>query len=233
MWTRVKQIFSDVFPPCQNCDTSSADIFCSKCLEALAFKKICKTCGRFLNADGLEECVPCRGESKPWKSLHISFTYAGGVEKWLHDIKDAHRYERFRELKRKHLPLEFLELAKTADAFVPVSSDPLHTKQRQFDSALLLAERLQNLCGVFVEQGVFRRTPFLQSQRGLVEEMRKTFLRQTVSVSESAGRISGKRVILVDDVMTTGASIRVHAELLRNRAEEVHVFCLARTPKYV
>jgi len=219
-------VLQEILPACQNCDKGSFDLFCARCLGELKFKDACKTCGTYPLSSGLNECLPCSKKKKIWDYHYLSFKYEEGVRSWLLDIKDHLRTERIRDLNLQHLPV----LNENYDAIVHVSSDPNNTRRRLFDSSLIFARRLSVLWGIPLLPNIFERIPFLASQRDLDSELRKRYLSRTVRL-KALPLQKHKRLLLVDDVMTTGASLEVHARLLRPLAEEIGVYCLARALK--
>jgi len=219
-------VFQEILPACQNCNEGSFNLFCARCLGALKFKEACKTCGTYPLGSGLNECLPCSKKKKIWDYHYLSFKYEEGVRSWLLDIKDQLKTERMRELSLEHLPV----LNENYNAIVYVSSDPNNTRRRLFDSSFIFAKRLSFLWKIPLLENIFERTPFLASQRDLDSELRKRYLSQTIRLRAPPTQ-KYKRLLLVDDVMTTGASLEVHARLLRPLAEEIGVYCLARALK--
>jgi predicted amidophosphoribosyltransferase len=217
-----------LLPACGNCENPSWDLFCEGCFEKLQFRRACSRCGRAPLTEHLSECIPCSELSKDWEETWISFFYEGGVRNWILEWKDFQRPERIRELKIEHLPC--LD-TRSYEVLVPVSSDPHRTRKRFYDPTLLLAKRLSHLWKIPVFEGAFRRQEFLQPQKELSAEVRKKFLKKVVSASMSLRTRRFKRVLLVDDIMTTGATLEVHSRLLSPFANRIDVFCLARALK--
>ncbi|WP_021029118.1 amidophosphoribosyltransferase [Litchfieldella anticariensis] len=112
------------------------------------------------------------------------------------------------------------------EALVGVPLHPLKARQRGFDQAGWIATRLSKRLGVPCYQAVRKRmTP---SQRGLTRRERQTNLRHSFSVTTALPA----RVALVDDVMTTGATLEeLTRACLSAGAQEVEVWAVARTPK--
>jgi len=221
---------SSFWPSCQNCDRPSKSLFCTSCAESLTFQNACVECGRILLAPKLLKCIPCAMEKRRWNSLSIAFFYLDGVQRFIREIKDLGRPERFRELSQDLLPPP----PGDCDLIVAVSSDPLHDKKRLFNPAEALAKHLSQIWKIrFQKSSIFHREPFLQSQRELDRETRMRFLKRVVRLHPERPRQNQrfKRVLLVDDVMTTGATLEIHSRLLQKISDEVHIFCLARTIK--
>jgi predicted amidophosphoribosyltransferase len=221
-----KNFWRELLPPCENCQNPSRSLFCEDCFEILRFHNACLDCGHSPLISKESICLECSLKSKPWNNTYCSFIYEAGVKSWIQDIKDNYRVERFKELCLEQLP----NFKNKYDVLIPLSSDPTNIQKRQFDVAEKLASHLSRLLNISVYKGAFKRLPFLQSQRKLSGKLRQTYLQQTLSLAMPGG-ISWERALLVDDVMTTGASLRVHAELLAPRAQILDVYCLARALK--
>ena len=122
------------------------------------------------------------------------------------------------------------ELLEGADALLPV---PLHWRRlwaRRFNQAAALAGTISELCGVPVLHGVLKRVRATPQQVGLSKPERATNVQGAFRVpAEQKVEIAGKRVVLIDDVLTSGATVDTCARaLLRAGAAHVDVLVFAR-----
>ena len=122
------------------------------------------------------------------------------------------------------------ELLGDADVIVPV---PLHRRRlwaRRFNQAALLADAVGRRAGVKVDPFLLRRRRHTKPQVGLSRAERLTNLSGAFQVAEEAkARLQGSRVLLVDDVLTTGSTANLAAKaLLRAGAGAVDVLVFAR-----
>ncbi len=113
-----------------------------------------------------------------------------------------------------------------ADALVVIPSDPLQTKRRLYDHAKHLGSFLSKRLKI-PRLDLLNRSAFISSQKELSREDRLWVLRQTLNKNLMAQRF--RRLLLVDDILTTGASILRAAELLAPLCDELGVYCIART----
>lgn len=121
-------------------------------------------------------------------------------------------------------------LAVGADMIVPVPLYRWRLWRRRYNQAALLAHALGRQVGVPVVPDLLIRHRATPSQGGLGRSGRQRNVRGAFAVrSAGAGRIRGARVILVDDVLTTGATVAECARVLRRQgAATVDVVTLAR-----
>ena len=117
------------------------------------------------------------------------------------------------------------------DLLIPV---PLHHKslmQRGFHHTAFIAKRVAATLGIRANL-LLKKQQHTPAQHQLSLEARRTNLRDAFALySDAEELIAGKRVVLLDDVMTTGSTLREVASLVRQCApSEISVWVVARTP---
>jgi ComF family protein len=122
------------------------------------------------------------------------------------------------------------ELLKDADALVPV---PLHWRRlwtRRFNQSALLAKSIAHEAGITVTDGALKRVKATVQQVGLSQAERTLNVQGAFRVPpEHKAAIAGRRLILVDDVLTSGATSDACARaLLRAGAQSVDLLVFAR-----
>jgi ComF family protein len=114
------------------------------------------------------------------------------------------------------------------DGIIPI---PLHSKrlrQRGFNQASLMAKPIADRLGIPVRHGILERSRWTQPQVGLTRNQREGNVRRAFRVRDPDG-VAGRRWLLLDDVYTTGSTLRETALVLKkNGASEVHVIVFAR-----
>ncbi len=125
--------------------------------------------------------------------------------------------------------LQQREPLNSADLIIPVPLHPERERERGFNQASVVARELSGLSGLRMdEHSVGRRVHTERHRAGMDAKARRRSVANAFAVRH-ADLISGRRVLLVDDVFTTGATVSACAAVLKeNGAEEVFVLTLAR-----
>ncbi|MDR2745533.1 MAG: ComF family protein [Desulfovibrio sp.] len=114
------------------------------------------------------------------------------------------------------------------DALVAVPQHPVHLRRRGFNQAHEIAKALHRRAGIPLRADLLRRTAAHIPQTGLSAAARR---RNTRQMFEAAPQVRDLALWLVDDVMTTGVTLRAAARALRGGgAREILVLIVARTP---
>lgn len=117
---------------------------------------------------------------------------------------------------------------ETPDHIVPVPLHPKKLRQRGFNQALLLARSFFPGERKKIRSDILVKIRETESQTGLSGTERRKNLRNAFQVKNS-GAVSGKKLLLVDDVYTTGTTVRECARMLMKAgAVNVDVLTLAR-----
>jgi ComF family protein len=154
--------------------------------------------------------------------------YDGVLRSLIHGMKFLDRHE-VTPLFGRMLAEAARDLAPDADVIVPTPLSRARLASRRFNQAAMLAQALGRETGLPVELMALRRTRSTASQVGLGVAGRQSNVEGAFAVaSRRRGRIAGKRVLLVDDVITTGATAGACAVALKQAgATGVDVVALA------
>jgi ComF family protein len=115
------------------------------------------------------------------------------------------------------------------DLIMPVPLHPSRLREREYNQSLLLADRLNRRLGGMLSYDNLQRTRRSVPQTELSRAARLKNLRRTFTVSRPA-EVAGKRILLIDDVLTTGTTVNECAKALRRAgSSDVYVCTLART----
>jgi ComF family protein len=203
-----------LFPPtCPGCgaDASGAQILlCPVCLSALQAVNPGDPDFRIalsrLQADGAVE-----GCSVVWY-----FEKEGPLQSLLHLLKYSSR----RSLGRKmgeELGRKVARAGRRPGLLIPVPLHPTRLRERGYNQSRLIAEGVGRVIGMPVAEDVLRRVRYTASQTHLSMEERGVNVSGAFSVPVNrSGLIAGRRILLIDDVLTTGATHRACAITLRD-----------------
>jgi len=222
---------------CQLCRAEHATpgdgYVCARCRSQVQFIKppFCERCGLPYPGDFTTpfECANCR-------EMELRFSSARSAVVARDVVREAiHRYKYQRALWfEPFLAGLFLREARPAlpehrwDFIVPVPLHSLKLREREFNQAGRLATHLSAATGIPLHSKLLRRVRPTATQTLLTRQQRAANMRGAFAVRPGVG-LDGERMVLVDDVFTTGATTSACAEvLLAAGADEVCVWTIAR-----
>lgn len=187
---------------------------CVQCAEPLPSMLAGVRCGR------------CQRRPPAFDYSHCSWQFATPVDHWIRRCKD-HRdplwLRRLAHLMNSNPPPQLAQV----DALVFIPSSRRHLWQRGFNVAEYLAQHLSTQWGIPIRANTLHKH-HSNDQRGLSAQQRRLNLR--LSLHSGQQPLHGQHLLLIDDVMTTGATMNVAAEHLKQQgARVVGCWCLART----
>lgn len=224
-------------------------------LRDICFPMCCCSCGEMVDSEGL--CPKCWKRIK-WVSdprcricgvpfeLDISSLCPQCISKPPHfdQAISVFEYDDFSKtmiLKFKHGDATYMgkllavwmhrvAAGLTADLIIPVPIHFLKRLKRRYNQTELLAMELERLCGVPQEPRILEKEKQTSPQEGLTRSTRLRNIKGSFGVNPGYARLLvGKKVILVDDVLTTGATVNECARILKKHgAEKVMVLTAAR-----
>lgn len=201
-----------------------------KPLQAEFFCRSCRTA--FVSSFSLDEeglCAVCRERLVNFDAAYSFGAYEGTLRKLIHLFK----YGKVESLTGPLSKLLLTAIPLEAQ-FDLVMAMPMHWRkqwERGFNQAQLLAEPVARRYG-FKVAGHLRRTRYTKSQAGLNEAQRRSNLKDSFHVKHPE-QVVGQRVLLIDDVFTTGATLRAAAEALKAAgAAHITALTLARVDQH-
>ncbi|MCE5312632.1 MAG: ComF family protein [Nitrospiraceae bacterium] len=222
--------FPSKCPVCEaDSDNRATNPICSSCWVQI--KKFngprCQICGLPVVSEFASLCAACIEERPHFEKIHYYASYTGVIKEAIHLMK-------FSGIRRLAKPLAKLlgdiQLS-VCDVVIPV---PLHRTKliaREFNQTAALAKHISKNTGARLLTSALIKTKLTQPQTSLSGVDRRKNLKKAFAVCED---ISGLKILLVDDVITTGATVAECARVLKKAgAAEVHVAALARSlPKH-
>ena len=227
-----------VYPEvCQLCGAARATpaegFVCAGCLGKVKFieRPFCNRCGHPYQGEitGQFECWACRE-----RELHFETARAAVVAGEMM-LEVVHRYKYRGESWLEPFLAELLirraqpELgAASWDFIVPVPLYPAKEREREFNQADRLAVRLAAATGIPVNRRLLRRVRPTRTQTVLSRAEREENMRDAFAMRRGQS-LNGERIVVLDDVFTTGATTNACAKALRRAgAAEVCVWTVAR-----
>jgi ComF family protein len=146
----------------------------------------------------------------------------------VHQLKYADRHDA-RTLFGRWLMEAGRDLLPAADVIVPVPLSRLRLLMRHFNQAAVLAGELSRQTGVPMHPLILKRTRFTKSQVGMTRDQRRRNIAGAFAVPRRCrARLESRNVLLIDDVVTTGATAEACARTLKRAgAARVDVLALA------
>ena len=209
-------------PHCLTCDqpVDAPGQFCPGCFDKTRFitAPCCDRCGvpfESPRAGAAGHCIDCQASPPPWDQARAALRYDEQTKRVILPFKYGDRVETARALAPL-MARAGAELLRQADWLVPV---PLHRRRmitRRYNQAALLARALAKLSGRPALLDALRRVKATSPLADLSPARRALEMADAITVRASRrAMLQGSRVLLIDDVLTSGATARACAAVLR------------------
>ena len=200
-----------IFPrTCAGCGREGGYL-CDECEAAIPRLEppLCRLCS---TPSRSSLCAWCKTANQPFDGITAPYRWTGVVQELVYALKYRNvraSAPRLSEPMSAHLA----DSSITADVIAPVPLHPSRERERGYNQSELLARGISKSTGIPVANGVLARTRNTPPQVSMStpEERR----RNVIGAFECVGDVAGKRVLLVDDVVTTGATVAECAAQLR------------------
>jgi ComF family protein len=236
-WQAVKDI---CFPPvCLVCKTGLgggvADrqhvSLCADCLARVVFLRepLCRWCGKtFPGAAGNNHlCGYCLQHGWHFTAARSVIQYQGVLAGVIQAFKYGENRTALSTFAILKESLPHLQVLEEPDLILPVPLHPERLRQRGFNQALVLAKTFFPGQRAKINTTVLARTRRTAAQTGLSGAARRKNIKGAFTAVEE--KVAGRKIILIDDVFTTGTTVDECARVLcKAGAQQVHVLTLAR-----
>ena len=230
-----QKILNFLLPPhCPICGKQIWDhhAVCGECFGKLHFISgaICQKCGKPLPYKEAQVCASCLKKPPIYNRAISILKYNETSKALILPFKHADNIE-LTPLLSQWMSRKGKDLILECDCIIPV---PLHITRlfkRKYNQSALLAKSLSKIYKKEYLPSVLVRSKRTESQGHMSSTQRKQNIKNAFKI-QNADRIKGKKVLLIDDVMTTGATINECTKvLLKAGAKSVSILTLARVIK--
>lgn len=221
-------IISLNYPLNYTCDICGVEVFdgtnlCDRCKKTISYNDgiTCDICGRKQNVRGI--CMECKNLAPKYKKAASPLVYTDGAVRLIHKFKEGQGY-----LKYYFASLIEPECKKFegADSLTYVPMTPQAEYDRGFNQSKIIAEELAEKLGLTLLVDAVRKVKETPEQKTLNRREREKNLAGCFKANKKV--VSGKNIILVDDVLTTGATAdEVTTQLLKAGASKVFLATIA------
>ena len=209
------------------------DSICASCVGAIKpnIPPFCPRCGR--NAARPDHsgnfCKACQNARYYFDRAWAGYAYEGTIKEMVHNFKYKNKINLGKHLCRLlidfvreyHLPLN------GCDCVIPVPLSQAKLREREFNQAQILAGAVSDYFGINLLSDALRRARNTASQTGLDRQKRRQNVKGAFAL-KNASAVKEKTILLIDDVLTTGATASEAAKTLKSAgANSVFVLTVA------
>jgi len=223
----LKEIFQFFFPSlCVICENlRESEFLCKSCLELILRARIhppfCQKCGRNLKRHR------CKKNLKYIDGVYAIFNYTDKIK----DLIETYKFKRYKRLSEFFVPFIVEHIEKFIpefDVIIPVPLHPSRKRERGFNQIELILDGLHKRIDISYRKDILIRIKPTKSQARIKNnEKRKDNVKDAFVVIKKED-IKNKRILLVDDVFTTGSTLEECAKALKEKgAFEVYALCIA------
>jgi ComF family protein len=223
----IRTIIERVMPaqPCVLCGSMSRGLWCNACDAALPYLGTphCPVCA--LPTPSGEVCGHCLAQPPAFSRTTAVFGYAPPLDKLIRGMKYGEQLALAHTFAKKLLPR--IDRCDLPDRIIAMPLHPAKLRERGFNQSVLIAATVARDLKLELLPNACSRVRDTPPQSSLPWKERKKNVRNAFRCDMD---LTGKRVALVDDVLTTGASLNALAEAAQKRgAKEIVAWVIART----
>lgn len=223
----LRQLYPDRCPVCDRVlyDT----LICPKCAEKIKYvvQPACFSCGKPIADARQEYCSDCIKRQHVYQQGKAVFCYQGAMRKIMYRYKYSNRrdYTEFFAVEAATIYGGWVRQCKTQE-IIPIPLSQKKRRLRGYNQAEIFARRFAQLSDLPLNTKLLVRTRDTTPQKQLSVQERKNNLKNAFKIAQDV--VKSKRVLLVDDIYTTGSTIDAAALALKQAGvEEVYFLCIS------
>ena len=224
--TAADLLFPRRCPVCGGVAMPKGRLICPACLKQLSFvsSPACMKCGKEIGSREQEYCADCIRRKKSFTRGFALLNYDSRAAVSMAAVK-YHNKREYLDFYARAAALRFEKQFRQAgiQVIVPVPVHASRLKTRGFNQAAVLAEKLSAELGIPWEE-LLIRVKKTDPQKSLGSAERLKNLRGAFEAEQEAGK--WERVLLVDDIYTTGSTAEISRALLKTGVKQVFVFAV-------
>ena len=220
-----KRIIDLIYPPaCALCGDVLAPGekgCCTSCGKQIDHVKapVCEKCGQEVLSTSVSRCRMCESHTRSFVRGFPALNYVSPVKEGVAALKYGSRKENAAFFAAEIMRVRGREiLSAKPEALVPVPVHRRKLKKRGYDQAELLANELSRYLHVPVDTGLIVREENTPPQKKLNPELRERNMKSAFQMTEKS--VNYSRVMLVDDIYTTGSTVEACTRLLMAKGIE-------------
>ncbi|MGX5173104.1 ComF family protein [Aliikangiella sp. IMCC44653] len=223
-----------IFPPAQ----LTSHLICLYCQSKLPYlTQACRVCALPLtqaaNSASQSTCGECLTSTPTYNRTCAAFLYEAPINDLITQLKFNHQFRQLNLLSNSlYLAIQNQYAAhELPNAMIPVPLHPKRLRQRGFNQANLIAQKLSKRLKIPVYTRLINREKLTLPQINLSAAERKRNLKNAFVLAKRFNPVTGMpaHIAVIDDVMTTGTTANELADfLLAQGAERVDIWCIAR-----
>lgn len=232
----IKKLLSWLLPyTCILCGSpaQSAQDLCNACrLDLPLPQNTCKICATALSVLGDITCGVCLQQTHPFDVTYALYDYQAPIDTLLLELKFNQALVHARvlgELMAEKIITEWYKIRPLPQVIIPVPLHPQRLKERGYNQAVEIARPIARASGLPLNVKDCKRIKYTAPQAMLPAKERQHNVKQAF---DSQARFDHQTIAVIDDVITTGNTVREFCQLLKNKgAKQIDVWCCAR-PSY-
>ena len=224
-------LFGNFCPMCGNLMDIREKEVCRKCRNSLPYLKMpyCMKCARPLEEEEVY-CDDCKTGKHWYDRVLCLYEHTDMVKKSVYDFKFENKRRNAlwyaKEIKEKYS--DYI-CSLEPEVIIPVPMYKKDKLKRGYNQAAVLAEELSKMLGIPMDEKYLLKTEKTKAQKELDKELRVFNLKKSLEINQSYSERNYKRIILADDIYTTGSTVDACSEVLKKAGTaDITVVCISR-----